>query len=113
MSTKNSLIIAILGLSLFGISCSKTSTEVEITCGSTTPSFSAEVFPIIQQKCVSCHSDANPRGNVSLSNHNAIYANKSATRSIFASSGTHQGVSITTAQRNSVCCWIDSNAPNN
>jgi len=109
---KQHLIFTCFALIVFSFGCAKTA-EVEITCGSTTPSFSADVFPIMQQKCISCHNDANARGNVSLSNHTAIYTNKSATRAIFASSATHEGVSITTAQRNTVCCWVDSNAPNN
>lgn len=107
------IILFIALISIFAVSCTSTDETIEITCGSTTPSYTTEVVPVLQQKCISCHSDAMPRGNVSLSNYTKVYTNKSATRNIFASSTVHEGVSLTTAERNTVCCWIDSNAHNN
>lgn len=108
---KTVLFIALI--SIFVAGCAKTEDSTEITCGATTPSFSAEVYPVLQQKCISCHSDAMPRGNVSLSNYIKVSTNKSAVRRIFVSSTAHEGVTVTDAQRNTVCCWIDSDAPNN
>jgi hypothetical protein len=99
-------------LSIITASCTKDDSN-EVTCGATTPSFSTEVYPVLQQKCISCHGDVMPRGNVSLNNYTKVSANKSAVRNIFVSTTSHEGVSVTTAQRNTVCCWIDSDAPNN
>lgn len=107
------IVLSIALLSIIATSCTSTDETIEITCGATTPSYSTDVSPVLQQKCISCHSDAMPKGNVSLSSYTKVYANKSATRNIFASSIAHEGVSLTTAQRNTVCCWIDSNAPDN
>lgn len=107
---KTVLFIALFAIVAVG--CTKEE-STEITCGATTPSFSSEVNPVLQQKCISCHGDVMPRGNVSLSNYSKVAANKSAVRKIFVSTTAHEGVSVTTAQRNTVCCWIDSDAPNN
>jgi len=107
------LVLSIALLSFIATSCTSSEETIEITCGSTTPSYATDVVPVLQQKCISCHSDAMPRGNVSLGSYTKVYTNKSATRNIFASSTAHEGVSLTTAERNTVCCWIDSNAPNN
>jgi len=106
------IVLFMVLLSIFAAGCTK-DVSTEVTCGATTPSFSAEVYPVLQQKCISCHGDAMPRGNVSLSNYTKVSANKSAVRNIFVSTTSHEGVSVTTAQRNTVCCWIDSDAPNN
>lgn len=105
-------VLLIVLSTVFAIGCTKEE-NTEVTCGATTPSFSAEVYPVLQQKCISCHGDAMPRGNVSLNNYTKISTNKSAVRKIFVSTTSHEGVSVTTAQRNTVCCWIDSDAPNN
>lgn len=41
-------------------------------CDTTNVSFSNDVWPVINSNCVSCHNDASPSGNISLSNYGNI-----------------------------------------
>jgi uncharacterized membrane protein len=41
-------------------------------CDTVNMSFSADVFPIIQNKCLGCHSGTSPQGNVRLETHAQI-----------------------------------------
>lgn len=43
-------------------------------CDSLNVSFSAQVFPIIQNSCYGCHSGSNPGGGISLTNHSQVAA---------------------------------------
>lgn len=94
------------------VACTKEST-VSVTCGSSVPSYSSEVSVVMRQCCTSCHGAGNARGGVALHSYGMLKQNSGGVRKIFTSSMAHEGVSISTAQRNTVVCWIDNGMPNN
>ena len=87
--------------------CSKNSTTPGYTpdCTGAAKSFSTNVSPIFQSACVGCHSK--------FSSYSGITGDKSAIRSKIVDGSMPQGGSLTTAQKNSIVCWIDNGAPNN
>jgi hypothetical protein len=46
----------------------------EIDCDTLNVTFSATVWPIIQNRCFGCHSGASPSGGISLQNHSDLVA---------------------------------------
>ncbi|MCB0806298.1 MAG: hypothetical protein KDC05_10905 [Bacteroidales bacterium] len=97
----------------------------QMDCDSTNVSFSQEVFPIIQNSCLGCHSGANPNGGISLTNYQQIKNQASISP---GSSGSLLGA-ITWATGNSnmpqngnklsdcdigiIRNWIEEGMPNN
>ncbi len=110
----------IIVLSVFiTISCSKDkdgggSTTVDCSTISN-KAFAADVNPIIQASCniAGCHAAGSFNGPGALTNYAQISAAATAIRSAVSSGRMPQGSSLSTAQKNSVLCWIDSGAPNN
>jgi mono/diheme cytochrome c family protein len=49
----------------------------QMECDSVNVSFSQEVFPIIQNNCLGCHSGPNPNGGISLTNYQQVKARAS------------------------------------
>lgn len=105
-------IIVVASVAAGAVACTKEGT-VAVTCGSTVPSYSSEVSAVMRQCCTSCHGSGNARGGVALHSYGTLKQNSSGVRKIFTSSLSHEGVSLTTEQRNTVVCWIDNGMPNN
>ncbi len=106
------LLIAVL-TSLIQISCDnnveeETSAEI-IECNSEV-SFSAQVKPIIDNRCVECHN-----GNrfPDLRNIQSISASAAQIRSAVVSRRMPQGSSLSSEQIEIIRCWIDGGALNN
>ena len=105
------------------ISCSKDGTSGgggggnnTIDCNTiTNKSFAADVNPIIQSSCnqAGCHAAGSTNGPGPLTNHAQVFASRVSVRSAIASGRMPQGGGLSTAQKNSIICWIDSGAPNN
>lgn len=100
------------------ISCSKdkTANNLTVDCSTiTNKAFAADVNPIIQGSCNTsgCHASGSTNGPGALTNYAQVSAAASAVRSAIASGRMPQGGGLTTAQRSSIICWIDSGAPNN
>lgn len=80
----------------------------------TSKAFAANVSPIIQASCAlaGCHATAG-NGPGALTTYSQISTNAGAIRSAVSSGRMPQGSTLSTAQKNSIICWIDSGAPNN
>lgn len=120
-------VISLLIVSLFTIiACSKDSSGgggnggggggATVDCNTVTnKSFAADVNPIIQSTCnqAGCHASGSTNGPGALTNHTQVAASASAVRSAIVSGNMPRNTTLSTAQKNSIICWIDSGAPNN
>lgn len=82
----------------------------------TTKAWTADISPIIQSKCATnsnCHGSGSSNGPGELTTYTAIFNARSNIRSAVGSGVMPKEGSITTAQKNSILCWIDSGAPEN
>ena len=111
--------LAIIVSSFMIISCSKDNNGgggSTLDCNTVSnKAFAADVNPIIQSSCnvAGCHAAGSTNGPGPLTNYNEIFNARTAIRSAVASNRMPQGGSLTTSQKNSILCWIDSGAPNN
>ncbi len=117
--SKALVVTTILVLSvLVTISCSKDGGgggSTTLDCSTVTnKAFAANISPIIQASCAlaGCHATAG-NGPGALTNYAQVSAAASTIRSAVSSGRMPQGSTLTTAQKNSILCWIDSGAPNN
>ncbi len=100
-------------------SCSKDTPDngnTSLDCSTVTnKAFAADVNPIIQARCnvPGCHATGSTNGPGQLTNYNDVFNARSTVRSAVASGRMPQGGSLSTAQKNSILCWIDGGAPNN
>jgi hypothetical protein len=110
--------VIILAVALMA-SCSKNGTVVQPTtldCSTVTnKDFTADVNPIIQSFCnqQGCHDVASINGPGPLTNYSQVFNARSAVRSAIQSGLMPQNTTLSTAQKNSILCWIDGGAPNN
>ena len=120
--SKALVLTIILAISFFiTISCSKDGGgggggSTTLDCSTiTNKAFAANVDPIIQGSCniAGCHAAGSVNGPGPLTNYNQVFNARSTVRSAISSGRMPQGSSLTTAQKNSILCWIDSGAPNN
>ena len=118
------LITAITLTMLISISCKKDTGSTGGTGGGgggttvdcstvTNKAFAANVNPIIQASCnvAGCHAAGSSNGPGPLTNYAQISA--ASIRSAISSGSMPKGGSLTTAQKNSIICWVDSGKPNN
>ncbi len=78
-------------------------------------SFSADVNPIVQGTCnaAGCHASGSFNGPGAITNYTEVFNNRGAIRTAIASGSMPKSGTLTTSQKNSILCWIDSGAPNN
>jgi len=113
---KRIFLLLFLGSVLYG--CSKSNagggTITTPTCEGT-KSFATDVNPIIQSTCAisSCHAAGSFNGPGPLTSYAQISANSVAIRTAIANGTMPKTGSLTTAQRNTIVCWIDNGAPSN
>jgi hypothetical protein len=115
---KASIVIAIASVSLIlFIACSKSNSPAAPTaCDAVTnKSFSADVNTIIQSFCnqPACHNTGSTNGPGPLTNYTQVFNARVAIRGQVQAGLMPQNTTLTTAQKNSIICWIDSGAPNN
>lgn len=81
----------------------------------TNKAFAANISPIIQSSCAiaGCHAAGSTNGPGPLTSYTEISNAKTRIRAAVSSGLMPQGSSLSTAQKNSIICWIDSGAPNN
>jgi len=103
---KKILFLFILGTALVS-ACKKSSTTPGYTpdCSGAAKSFATNVSPIVQQYCTGCHAK--------YASYAGISGDKAAIRVTIADGSMPTNTALTTAQKNSVVCWIDSGAANN
>ena len=113
------LALAIISIVLIFVSCSKDGDSngggSTLDCSGVPKSFSANVNPIVQSTCnaAGCHASGSFNGPGAITNYTEVFNNRVIIRSVIASGRMPQGGSLSTAQKNSILCWIDSGAPNN
>ena len=119
MKIKFSLIIATCLIMLF--SCSKSSdsgTEIgtTISCSGVTSTFAANVSTLIQTTCATssgCHASGSSNSGGTLINFTQISNKKITIRAQVLNNIMPQGSTLTTAQKQTIVCWIDAGALNN
>lgn len=81
----------------------------------TNKAFAADVNPIIQSRCnlSGCHETGSSNGPGALTNYTQVFNARALIRSAVSSGLMPQGSMLSTDQKNSIICWIDSGAPNN
>jgi hypothetical protein len=113
--------LLIVSLLLLSTGCSKENGgggggTTTVDCATvTSKAFAANVSPIIQASCAiaGCHAAGSGNGPGALTTYSQISTNASSIRSAVSSGRMPQGSTLSTAQKNSIICWIDSGAPNN
>jgi len=107
---------------LAGAGCSKSSGggggggTTTVNCATVTnKAFAADVLPILQSSCAisGCHAAGSTNGPGALTNHTQAAAAASSIKSAVSSGRMPQTGTLSTAQKNSIICWVDSGAPNN
>lgn len=120
---KKTIVLIAIATSLV-IACSKSKdatsnnqTGNTLDCsGVTAKTYATDVSPIIQSKCATdgnCHGSGSSNGPGALTTYSAIFNARVSIRSAVASGAMPLTGSLTTAQKNSILCWIDSGAANN
>jgi hypothetical protein len=114
------LIGAVIFSMVIGISsCSKDDNgggTTTVDCSTVTnKAFTADVNPIIQSTCAvaGCHATGSSNGPGALTGYTQIFNARSTIRTAVVTGRMPQGGSLSTAQKNSIICWIDNGAPNN
>jgi hypothetical protein len=110
---KNGLFVFALLLLLSTNSCSSND-SFEPTCSGVTISFAAEVKPITDSKCATnsgCHASGSSHG--ALTTYTQIFNSKAKISSVIKSGSMPRNGSLTTDQKNTILCWIESGALNN
>lgn len=114
-----SALVLIILITAFTVSCSKDNGgggSTTVDCNTVTnKAFAADVSPIIQSSCAisGCHASGSTNGPGQLTNYTEVFSARSSIRSSVSSGRMPQTGSLSTAQKNSIICWIDSGAPNN
>jgi uncharacterized membrane protein len=72
---------------------------------SSAKSFSAQVLPLIQSRCASCHGQ--------YSNYSQIKASAAAIRNSVFNGSMPKGSTLTNEQKDIIVCWVDAGAPEN
>ena len=120
-------ILVILGSFLLIASCSKGGSDdggggngggggSSVNCTGVASAFAANVNPIIQSTCATdatCHGAGSANGPGPLLTHLQISNARVAIKTAVASGTMPKNGTLTTAQKNSIICWVDAGAPNN
>jgi uncharacterized membrane protein len=116
------IFFTITSISLVVSACSKSSGGggggggASVDCSTVAnKAFTADVNPIIQSTCnvAGCHAAGSTNGPGALTTHAEVFAARVRVRAAISSGAMPQGTTLSTAQKNSIICWIDSGAPNN
>src|SRR5512141_764079 len=82
----------------------------------TNKAFNADILPIFTSTCAtstSCHATGSNNGPGPLTNYAQISGQKTIIRTVIANGSMPKNGTLSTAQRNSIVCWIDGGAQNN
>ena len=86
-----------------------------VNCTGVQSAFAANVNPIIQQTCAiaTCHDAGSLNGPGPLLTYNQIFNARIAIKTAVGNGTMPKTGSLTTAQKNSIICWVDAGGPNN
>jgi len=115
------IFIEIIVIGFLLSSCSKsggtlgTGSGTTTNCASTPKAFGLNVNPIIQSFCniAGCHNSGSFNGPGALTNYTQLFDARISIRAAVSSGFMPQNTTLTTAQKNSIICWIDDGAQNN
>ena len=96
--------------------CSKNNNSDYTADCSVTKTFSADVSPVIQSTCAinsGCHANGSSHGPGALTTYTQVYNARGAIHTSVLNGSMPQNSSLSTAQKNSIICWIDAGASNN
>jgi len=85
-------------------------------CTGVASAFAANVNPIIQTKCATdatCHGAGSANGPGPLLTYTQISSASVTIKTAVASGTMPKTGTLTTAEKNSIICWIEGGAPNN
>ena len=114
-------IVTVLLVSLFVISsCSKKGSDTNpnnnnIDCSGAPKTFTVDVNPLVQGVCnmPSCHASGSTNGPGPLTNYTQVFNARVAIKSAVGNGTMPKTGTLTTAQKNSIICWVDAGGPNN
>jgi hypothetical protein len=87
-----------------------------VNCTGVASAFAANVNPIIQSTCATdatCHGSGSLNGPGPLLTYNQIFNARATIKTAVANGTMPKTGSLTTAQKNSIICWVDAGGPNN
>ena len=87
-----------------------------VNCSGVASGFAATVNPIIQTKCATdatCHGTGSANGPGTLKTYTDIFNARVAIKTAVANGTMPKTGTLTTAQKNSIICWVDAGGPNN
>jgi hypothetical protein len=87
-----------------------------LNCTTVPKAFAADVNPIIQSVCATdatCHGAGSINGPGPLLTYAQIYAARTMIRSAVATGLMPKTGTLSTAQKNTILCWVDAGGPNN
>ncbi len=110
-------IILVSSASIF-LACTKDNSNTaakNLDCSTAPKSFANDINPIIQANCniPDCHASGSVNGPGPLTNFNQVYNSRIAIRSAVGAGYMPLNRNLSTSQRNTILCWIDSGASNN
>jgi len=109
------VIVALTGLVIILLSCSKGKVNYSPDCSGAAKTFSGDVSSIISSSCATsgCHAAGSGNGPGALTNYSEIFNARSSIRRQVGNGSMPQNSSLTNSQKDAIMCWIDSGAPNN
>lgn len=78
--------------------------------------FAADVQPLFNSKCSNssnCHGTGSVNSGGDLTDYNKIFIKRAIIKGQINAGLMPKAGSLTTAEKNTIICWIDSGAPNN
>ena len=87
-----------------------------VNCSGVASAFAANVNPIIQNSCATdaaCHGAGSANGPGPLLNHTQIFNARVAIKTAVGNGTMPKTGTLTTAQKNSIICWVDGGGLNN
>ena len=87
-----------------------------VNCTGVAASFSANVNPIIQSTCATnagCHGAGSTNGPGPLLTYTQIFNARATIKASVANGTMPKTGTLTTNQKNTIICWVDSGGPNN
>ena len=87
-----------------------------VNCTGVASAYAANVSPIIQASCATdatCHGAGSANGPGPLLTYNQIFNARLNIKTSVANGTMPKTGSLTTAQKNSIICWVDAGGPNN
>ena len=116
-----SSLAAMIAVMILTVGCSKDDDSgggggSSVDCATVTnKAFAANVSPLIQSSCAiaGCHAAGSSNGPGALTNYTEISNAKVRIRAAVVAGTMPQGSTLSSSQKNSIICWIDSGAPNN